>query len=105
SAYNCRLIWRCLVERRLAMKRTLTGLAAASILIALPLAAAAHDDGHRGWTGNERHGPGYYQPKPKRYYKHYQPPVVYYPAPPRIVMPPVYIPVPPPAPRPWPFNQ
>ena len=94
------------------MKRTLTGLAAASILIALPLAASAHDnDGRRGWSGYERHGPYYYQPKPKQYYKHYQPPVVYYAAPPRIVQRPVYVPgpvyvpVPPPAPRPWPFNQ
>jgi hypothetical protein len=87
------------------MKRTLTGLAAASILIALPLAASAHDnDGRRGWNGYERHG-AYYPVKPKQYYKHYQPPVVYYPGPPRIVQRPVYVPVPPPAPRPWPFNQ
>ena len=87
------------------MKRTLTGLAAASLLIALPLAAAAHDDDHRGWNGYERHGPYYHQPNPKQYYRHDQPPVVYYPAAPRIAERPVYVPVPPPAPRPWSFNQ
>ena len=88
------------------MKRTLTGVAAASILIALPLAASAHDDdGHRGWNGYERHGPHYYPAKPKQHYEHYQPPVVYDPPAPRVVAQPVYVPVPPPAPRPWPFNQ
>ena len=92
------------------MKRALTGLAAASILIGLPLAAAAHDD-DRNWRGHDGYG-HYYQPKPKHVYKHYHvppvayrsaPPVVYYPAP-RVVERPVYVPVPPPAPRPWPFN-
>ena len=69
------------------MKRTLTGLAAASILVALPLAASAHDnDGYRGWNGYEQRGAQYYPVKPKHYYKHYQPPVVYYP-PPRFVQP------------------
>src|SRR5262245_1534003 len=95
------------------MKRTLTGLAAASLLIALPLSASAHDnDGQRGWNGYERLGGYYYPVKPKHYYKHYQPPVAYYPPPsvayyppPRVVERPVYVPVPPPAPRPWPGNQ
>jgi hypothetical protein len=88
-------------------------LGAATFLIGLPLAAAAHDDDRgRGWRGDERHG-RYYQPRPKHVHKHYHvppvayrpaPPVVYYPAAPRVVERPVYVPVPPPAPRPWPFN-
>ena len=89
------------------MKQALSTLGAATLLIGLPLAAAAHDDDYRhpGWRGHERHGHyNYYQPKYKHVQKHYQaPPVVYYPAP-RVVERPVYVPVPPPAPRPWPFN-
>lgn len=95
------------------MKRALTGLAAASILISLPLAAAAHGDDRdrdRGWRGHERHG-FCHPPKHGHYYEQHRPPavvyrappVVYYP-PPRVVERPVYVPVPPPAPRPWPFN-
>jgi hypothetical protein len=89
------------------MKRALSTLGAATLLIGLPLAAAAHDDDRdRGWRGHERHGHyNYHQPKYKQLHKHYQaPPVVYYPAPPRVVQRPVYVPVPPPPPRPWPFN-
>jgi hypothetical protein len=100
------------------MKRTYAGIAAASLLIGLPLAAAAHDDDQRRWRGDDRHGrhfhPENYHPRnshPK--YKHrapvavYQPPpAVYYP-PPRVAERPVYVPVPvapAPPPRPWPFN-
>jgi len=90
------------------MKRVLNTLGAATLLVGLPLAAAADDDRHRGWRGHERHG-HYQQPKYRHdhghYRKHYQPPpVAYYPAPPRVVERPVYVPVPQPAPRPWPFN-
>jgi hypothetical protein len=97
------------------MKQTLIGLAAASIL-AVPLAAAAHDgDRYRGAPG---YGPPghYYKPKHAKHY-HYAPPaaVYYRPAPPRVVGYPVYVPAPvvapapvvvaPPPPRPWPLNQ
>lgn len=96
------------------MKRALTGLAAASILIGVPLAAAAHDDDdrERGRRGYERYGP-YYLPKHGHHNKHHRPPAVVYRAPPvvyhpppRVVQRPVYVPVPvpAPAPRPWPFN-
>ena len=91
------------------MKRVLTGLAAASLLIGLPLAAAADDDDR----GRDRHR-GHHD---KHYSKHHQarhyyraPPIVYYrPAPPpRVVGYPVYVPAPvavPAPPRPWPLNQ
>jgi hypothetical protein len=70
------------------MKRLLTGLTAATLLIGLPLAAAA-DGGHgRGW---DRHGHGYWNgPKHVRQYYYPAPPVVYYPAP-RVVYRPVYV--------------
>ena len=96
------------------MRRVLTTLGAATMLIGLPLAAAAHDD-DRGWRGDERYG-HYRQPKIKRYYAppvaywpgppviyRPAPPVAYYPAP-RVVERPVYVPAPAPAPAPWPFN-
>jgi hypothetical protein len=73
------------------MKRLLTGLTAASLLIGLPLAAAAGDDHGRGWGRHGHHG---YWKGPK-YARHYYsaPPVVYYPAP-RVVYRPVYVPAP-----------
>ena len=78
------------------MKRLLTGLATASLLIGVPLAAAAHDrDDHRG--GWERHGDhGHWnKPRPVYYHRPAPPPVVYYPAPaPRVVYRPVYVPAP-----------
>ena len=80
------------------MKRLLTGLATASLLIGVPLAAAAHDrDDHRG--GWERHGDHGHWDQPKhvqyRYHRSAPPPVVYYPAPaPRVVYRPVYVPAP-----------
>jgi hypothetical protein len=79
------------------MKRLLTGLATASLLIGAPLAAAAHDrdDHRRGWERHEDHG---HWNKPRPVYYHYRqapPPVVYYPAPaPRVVYRPVYVPAP-----------
>lgn len=81
------------------MKRLLTGLATASLLIGAPLAAAAHDrdDHRRGW---ERHGQHGDWNKPKHVYHHYYrpapPPVVYYPyyPAPRVVYRPVYVPAP-----------
>lgn len=81
------------------MKRLLTGLATASLLIGAPFAAAAHDrdDHRRGW---ERHGHHEHWSKPKHVYHHYHrpapPPVVYYPyyPPPRVVYRPVYVPAP-----------
>jgi hypothetical protein len=92
------------------MRRVLTTLGTATMLIGLPLAAAAHDD-DRGWRGDERHG-HYHRHKPKHAQKRFRvPPVAYRPAPPvlyhpapRVIERPVYVPAPPPAPRPWPFN-
>lgn len=89
------------------MKRLITGLTAATLLVAAPLAAFAHDGdgrwgrpgyGHeRGWNGGHaRHG-YWYAPAPVGYR--------YYPAP-RVVVPPVYVPVPAPVvavPAPYPF--
>src|SRR3546814_12659056 len=42
----------------ISMKRLLTGLATASLLIGVPLAAAAHDrdDHRRGWERHGNHG-------------------------------------------------
>jgi len=93
------------------MKRLLTGLATASLLIGVPLAAAAHDDDddyRRGWERRDHH---WKHPKHVRPYYYPAPPVVYYPAPaPRVVYRPVYVPapvvarpvyVPAPAPRPY----
>ena len=95
------------------MRRMFSTVSVASILIGVPLAAAAHDDG-RGWRGYEGRG-HYHEPKPRQVHKYYRqappvayrpaPPVVYYPMAPRVVERPVYVPVPPPSPRPWPFNQ
>ena len=88
------------------MKPALASLAAASILIGLPFAAAAHDDDHGRGRGHYKHHGQY-----ARHYYHQAPPVVYYrPAPPpRVVGYPVYVPapvpVPAPPPRPWPLNQ
>jgi hypothetical protein len=85
------------------MKRLLTGLVATSLLIGLPLAAAAHDDGdrHRGWSRHDDHN--WHWKKPKHVQQHYYytpPPVVYYPYPaPRVVERPVYVPVPAPVPH------
>ena len=101
------------------MKRALTGLAAASILIGLPLAAAAHDDDHgRGHDGYSKHYGQYDKRQQARWHYHQAPPVVYYrpappvvyrPVPPRVVGYPVYVPapvaVPAALPRPWPLNQ
>lgn len=83
------------------MKRLMTGLAAASLLIGAPLVAAAHDDGgyHRGWSRSDHHPYGHW--KKQRYvqqrYYYAPPPVVYYPAP-RVVTQPVYVPAPAPVP-------
>lgn len=85
------------------MKRLLTGVAAASMLIGLPLAAAAHDDddGRPGWRDHGRYD--HHWKKPKHAHQHYYytpPPVVYYPYPaPRVVERPVYVPVPAPVPH------
>jgi len=73
------------------MKRALTGVAAASILIGLPLAAAAHDDdrGH-GRDGHSKHY-GQYDKRQQAHRHYYQaPPVVYYRPAPRVV----YVPAP-----------
>ncbi|MGH8682599.1 MAG: hypothetical protein ACREVP_13975 [Burkholderiales bacterium] len=82
------------------MKRLLTGLATASLLIGVPLAAAAHDrdDHRRGWERHGQHGhPGHWN-KPRHVQRHYHqapPRVVYYPAlAPRVVYRPVYVPAP-----------
>ena len=117
------------------MRRVSSILATAALLIGLPLAAAAHDDdrGWRGYERHGHYyqpGPKHvrkhyyappvvyrpappvvyrpappvvYRPAPPVVYRP-APPVVYYPAP-RVVERPVYVPAPPPAPRPWPFNQ
>jgi hypothetical protein len=78
------------------MKRLLTGLAAASLLIGVPLAAAAHDrdDHRRGWERHSYGGHGHWN-KPRHVVHHYRPaaPVAYYPAP-RVVYRPAYVPVP-----------
>ena len=86
------------------MNRLLKNLAAASFLIGLPLAAAAHDDdryrGDRHFDHHYKHPHKYKQPHAGNYYP--APPVVYHrPAPPRGVGYPVYVP----PPRPWPLNQ
>ena len=99
------------------MKRALTGVAAASILIGLPLAAAAHDDdrgrGRDGYYKNHGYQHKHHQARPYHYrappvvYHRPAPPVVYRPAPPPVVGYPVYVPAPvavPAPPRPWPFN-
>ena len=78
------------------MKRLLTGLAAASLLVGVPLAAAAHDrdDHRRGWERHSYHGDHGHWNKPRPvYYRPAPPPVVYYPAP-RVVYRPVYVPAP-----------
>ncbi len=58
QGYNRPLVWRRLVLRKeTAMRRAMSTLGAATLLIGLPLAAAAHDDDRdRGWRGHERHG-------------------------------------------------
>jgi hypothetical protein len=96
------------------MKKLMTTAAAATFLLAAPLAAFAHDQGHGygGW------GPPSYSNYPSHGWKHghyqqgyaYGPAYVqpyYYPAP-RVVAPPVYVPVPAPvvavpAPYPYPY--
>jgi hypothetical protein len=78
------------------MKRLLTGLATASLLIGVPLAAAAgdRDDHRRGWERHSPNGHGHWN-KPRHVVHHYRPapPVAYYPAP-RVVYRPVYVPAP-----------
>jgi hypothetical protein len=81
------------------MKRLLTGLATASLLIGLPLAANAHDrdDGRRGWDRRADHG--HWNKRRHVVHHHYHRPgpprVVYVPAPaPRVVYRPVYVPAP-----------
>jgi hypothetical protein len=83
------------------MKRLLTGLATASLLIGVPLAAAANDrhDHRRGWDRHSNHGGHGHWNKPRHVvHHHYRPApprVVYHPVPaPRVVHRPVYVPVP-----------
>jgi Ni/Co efflux regulator RcnB len=82
------------------MKRLLTGLAAASLMIGVPLAAAANDrdDHRRGWERHSHHGDRGHWNKPRHVVHHYRPApprVVYHPVPaPRVVHRPVYVPVP-----------
>ena len=81
------------------MKRLLTGLATASLLIGVPLAAAANDrdrdDHRRGWERHGHHGDRGHWNKPRQVYYRPAPPVVYYPVPaPRVVYRPVYVPAP-----------
>ena len=99
------------------MKRTLTGFAAASLLIGLPLAAAAHDDDRGHGRGHSKHYGQSDKRQQARWHYHQAPQVVYRPAPqvvyrpappPRVVGYPVYVPAPvavPAPPRPWPLNQ
>jgi hypothetical protein len=79
------------------MKRLLTGLATASLLAGVPLAAAAHDrdDHRRGWERHSHRGGHGHWNKPRHVVHHYRPapPVVYYPAP-RVVYRPVFVPAP-----------
>jgi hypothetical protein len=78
------------------MKRLLTGLATASLLIGVPLAAAANDrdDHRRGWERHSHYGGHGHWHKPRPvYYRPAPAPVVYYPAP-RVVYRPAYVPVP-----------
>jgi hypothetical protein len=84
------------------MKRLLTGLATASLLIGVPLAAAAHDrDDHgRGWDRRGDHG-HWVKARPVRYYAA-PPRVVYYPAPAPVVYRPVHVLPPPPVVLPHP---
>ncbi len=83
------------------MKRLLSGLAAASLLIGLPLAAAAgdRDDDRRGWNrhGHYGHHGHWHRPRHVHHHDYHRPapPVVYYPAPaPHVVYRPVYVPAP-----------
>ena len=81
------------------MKRLLTGLATAALLIGVPLAAAANDrdDHRRGWErhGQQGHHGHWNKPRPVQYYHRPAPRVMYYPAPaPRVVYRPVYVPAP-----------
>ena len=70
------------------MNRLLKNLAAASFLIGLPLAAAAHDDDRyrAGRRSPHDHHYKYHAQDKHRKPEYYQaPPVVYHPAPPRVV--------------------
>jgi len=95
------------------MNKLITTAAAATLLLAAPLAAFANDQGHgyRSW------GPQPYASHPGNGWKHghykqgygpaYVGPYVYYPAP-RVVVRPVYVPVPAPViavPAPYPYPQ
>jgi len=95
------------------MKSLITKLAAATLLVAAPLAAFAHDgDGRRGWSNpgysNDRgHGwkNGHYKPGYAYGPARVQP--YYYPAP-HVFAPRVYVPVPAPVfavPAPYPYPQ
>jgi hypothetical protein len=90
------------------MKRLITKLAAGSMLVALPLAALAHDDDYRHGGRDER----------GRYARHYDhdwkrgPRYVYVPAPVyrprevvRVVERPLYVPAPVPLPYPRPYSE
>jgi hypothetical protein len=83
------------------MERLLTGVAAASLLIGVPLAAVAgdRDDHRRGWERHGHHGDHGHWNTPahvvhhSRHVVHYHrpaPPVAYSPAP-RVVYRPVYV--------------
>ena len=96
------------------MNKLITTAAAATLLLAAPLAAFANDNGHgyRGWGpqshsskqghgwkhGHNKHGYAYGPARVKPYY---------YPAP-RVFAPPVYVPFPAPViavPAPYPYPQ
>jgi hypothetical protein len=94
------------------MKRLITTAAAATLLLAAPIAAFAGDRGHggRGWGPPQAHGwkhghwqHGHWQRAPRVYY---QTAPVFVPAPRVIVPQPVFVPAPVvavPAPHPYPY--
>lgn len=96
------------------MNTLITTATAATLLLAAPLAAFANDNGHgyRGWGPQAYSSPRGYGWKPG----HYRPGYAYGPARvqpyyfpvPRVVVPPVYVPVPAPVlavPAPYPYPQ
>jgi hypothetical protein len=80
-----------------AMKRLITKLAAGTMLVALPLAAMAHDDGRRFDGRGDRHAHGW---KHGHKYAYYPAPVYHTRTVTRVVERPVYVPAPVYAPAP-----